>query len=126
MTSFQQWSSKSLAIRLLPAHVARVSPTRRCCKIPAVSSDPFWARLSIERTALPATAAAGQTPPGAKPNRDGAEPVRRASDGQLRDQCPDLAVRVGCSRRRAIGVPEEWSSRGGFARRLTKPGLQAG
>src|SRR6266853_1125198 len=28
-----------------------------------------------------------------------------------RDRCPDSAVRVGCSRRQATGVPEEWPSR---------------
>ena len=30
---------------------------------------------------------------------------------QSRDRCPDLAVRVGCFRRRATGVAEEWPSR---------------
>ena len=43
-----------------------------------------------------------------------------------RDLCPDPAVRVGCWRRRATGVPEEWPSRGRFACRPTEPGLQAG
>ena len=32
----------------------------------------------------------------------------------VRDLCPGLVVRVGCSRRRATGVPEEWPSRGGL------------
>src|ERR1041385_1935566 len=59
-----------------------------------------------ERTALPATEAAWQTPPGARPNRDGA---RR----KLRDLCLGPVVRVGCWRRRVTGVPEEWPSRGG-------------
>src|SRR6266446_7521289 len=31
---------------------------------------------------------------------------------QSRDRCPDLAVRVGCIRRRVTGVAEEWPSRG--------------
>src|SRR5215831_17323500 len=57
-----------------------------------------------ERTAPAATSAARQTPPGARPNRDGAK-------RKLRDRCPDPAVRVGCLRRRATGVPEEWPSR---------------
>jgi hypothetical protein len=43
-----------------------------------------------------------------------------------RDRCPDPAVRVGCSRRQATGVPEEWPSRVRFAARPTEPGLQAG
>ncbi len=30
---------------------------------------------------------------------------------RFRDRCPDPAVRVGCLRRRATGVPEEWPSR---------------
>ena len=29
----------------------------------------------------------------------------------FQDRCPDPAVRVGCSKRRATGVPEEWPSR---------------
>jgi hypothetical protein len=36
----------------------------------------------------------------------------RASEG-TRDRCPDPAVRVGCWRRRATGVPDEGSSRAG-------------
>ena len=35
--------------------------------------------------------------------------------GMLRDPCPDPAVRVGCLRRRATGVAEEWPSRGAQA-----------
>jgi hypothetical protein len=31
----------------------------------------------------------------------------------FQDRCPDPAVRVGCSKRRATGVPEEWPSRVG-------------
>jgi hypothetical protein len=31
----------------------------------------------------------------------------------LQDRCPGPAVRVGCSKRRATGVPEEWPSRAG-------------
>ena len=31
--------------------------------------------------------------------------------GALQDRCPNPAVRVGCSKRRATGVPEEWPSR---------------
>src|SRR5687768_11107318 len=50
-------------------------------------------------------AAARQTPPGAEPNRNGA-------GRKPWDLCPDLAVRVGCLRRRATGVPDEWPSRG--------------
>ena len=34
-----------------------------------------------------------------------------AAREQSRDLCPDPAVRVGCWRRRATGVPEEWPSR---------------
>src|SRR5215469_857111 len=64
-----------------------------------------------ERTARPATVAARQAPPGARPNRDGAIARFRA------------AVRVGRARRLATGVPEEWSSIGSTPR--TEPGLQA-
>jgi hypothetical protein len=58
-----------------------------------------------ERTARWATKAARQTPPGARPNRDGARiSVRRAGTGPV--------IRVGCWRRRATAVREEWSPRG--------------
>ena len=47
--------------------------------------------------------------------------------GDFRDRCPDPAVRVGCPRRQATGVPEEWPSRvRPRAARPTEPGLQAG
>ena len=58
-----------------------------------------------------------------------------AAREQSRDLCPGPAVRVGCWRRRATGVPEEWPSRAAsksaFTRvlckpRPTEPGLQAG
>lgn len=54
-----------------------------------------------ERTARWATGAARQTPPGARPNRDGARvQIRRAGTGPV--------IRVGCWRRRATAVREEW------------------
>ena len=52
--------------------------------------------------------------------------LRRKPKGNLRDRCPDPAVRVGCPRRQATGVPEEWPSRVRLAARPTEPGLQAG
>jgi len=61
-----------------------------------------------ERTARWATKAARQTPPGARPNRDGApEQSGRAGTGPV--------IRVGCWRRRATAVREEWSPRGFMA-----------
>ena len=58
-----------------------------------------------ERTARWATKAARQTPPGARPNRDGAHvSACRAGTGPV--------IRVGCWRRRATAVREEWSPRG--------------
>ncbi len=80
--------------RALPRAAAAAARVKRCGK-------------SAPR--LPATQTAWQTPPGARPNRDGAERIRREADAP--DRCPDPAVRVGCSRRRATGVPEEWPSR---------------
>ena len=58
-----------------------------------------------ERTARWATKAARQTPPGARPNRDGAHvSTCRAGTGPV--------IRVGCWRRRVTAVREEWSPRG--------------
>ena len=71
----------------------------------------------------PATAAARQTPPGAKPNRNGAASLLRGE--QRRPDRSGSAVRVGCLTRRVTGVPEEWPSRVSFAMRHTEPGLQA-
>ena len=53
------------------------------------------------------TRAARQTPPGARPNRGGRERGNPARKPVFRP-----AARVGCSRRLAIGVPDEWPSRG--------------
>ena len=62
-----------------------------------------------ERTAPLATGAAGQTPPGARPNRGGrrANPAQagRVPQGHFRP-----AARVGRVRRAVRRVPEEWSS----------------
>ena len=55
-----------------------------------------------ERTALAATQAARQTPPGARPNRGGTPGNRQ--------RCFRVAARVGRARRSATGVPEEWPS----------------
>src|SRR5262249_9782981 len=76
-----------------------------------------------ERTASAATSAARQTPLGATRKRGGAAPSARAGG---RDGCPDPPVGVGCGRRRATGVEEEWPSRAGASPRPTDPGLQAG
>src|SRR5437763_38070 len=45
-----------------------------------------------------------------KPHRE-QDRIGTARGLKPRDRCPDLAVRVGCLRRRATGVPEEWPSR---------------
>ena len=60
-----------------------------------------------ERTAPPATGAAWQTPPGARPNRGGRRglPSGRRTRGHSRP-----TTRVGRVRRAARRVPEEWSS----------------
>src|SRR5580704_17717281 len=73
-----------------------------------------------ERTAPLATGAAGQTPPGARPNRDGRAARRRSISRS--------AVRVGRARRVERRVPEEWSSRTVHGKPWavrTEPGLQA-
>jgi hypothetical protein len=62
-------------------------------------------RVRQERTAAPATAAARQTPPGARPSRDDGAALRRGAG-----RFPGRVVRVGRARRLATGVPEEWSS----------------
>src|SRR6267143_3596193 len=59
-----------------------------------------------ERTAPPVTAAAGKTPPGARPSRSGRHPgVIRRCRASLR-----AAARVGRTRRSETSVPEEWPS----------------
>src|SRR4051812_13870163 len=63
-------------------------------------------RVRQERTAPPATGAAWQTPPGARPNRGG----RRRSLGNVTRGRSRPATRVGRVRRAARRVPEEWSS----------------
>jgi hypothetical protein len=65
-------------------------------------------RVRQERTAPAATSAARQAPPGAKPNRSDARRLRAA-----RGLFVGPVARVGCSRRSATGVPEEWPSRRG-------------
>jgi len=59
-----------------------------------------------------ATGAARQTPPGARPNRGGmkAKVFSEGTSLQVRFQ---TAARVGCTRRAATRVPDEWPSRGG-------------
>ena len=60
-----------------------------------------------ERTAPLATGAAGQTPPGARPNRGGRR--HGFSHGPRGHSRP--VARVGRARRAAMRVPEEWPSR---------------
>jgi len=59
-----------------------------------------------ERTAPLATGAAGQTPPGARPNRGGRHGAKAPMQG-----CFSPVARVGRARRAAMRVPEEWPSR---------------
>ena len=55
---------------------------------------------------VPATGAARQTPPGARPNRGG-----RVRGNSARRPVSRPATRVGCSRRPAMAAPDEWPSR---------------
>ena len=64
-----------------------------------------------ERTAPLATGAAGQTPPGARPNRGGRRRGMRSHLVPRPQRRSRLVVRVGRVRRAARRVPEEWSSR---------------
>ena len=59
-----------------------------------------------ERTAPLVTGAAGQTPPGARPNRGGRHGAKALMQG-----CFSPVARVGRVRRAAMRVPEEWPSR---------------
>ena len=85
-----------------------------------------------ERTARLATGAAGQTPPGARPNRGGRRHGTKTHFVPWPRRRSRLVARVGRVRRAARRVPEEWSSR--VARKTsheairtarTEPGLQA-
>ena len=64
-------------------------------------------RVRQERTAPPATGAAGQTPSGARPNRGDRRAWVSAHVAQGRSR---PVTRVGRARRAARRVPEEWSS----------------
>ena len=84
----------------------------------------YWLKVRVKRWGkspprLSAMTAARQTPPGAKPNRNGV-----SGANALGPSGP--VIRVGCLRRRATGVPEEWPSRLPSEASHTKPGLQAG
>jgi hypothetical protein len=85
-----------------------------------------------ERTAPLATGAAGQTPPGARPNRGGRRHGTKTHFAPWPRRRSRLVARVGRVRRAARRVPEEWSSRvaqGTFNEAIwtarTEPGLQA-
>ena len=85
-----------------------------------------------ERTAPLATGAAGQTPPGARPNRGGRRHGTKPHFAPWPRRRSRLVVRVGRVRRTARCVPEEWSSRaaqgtsnGETEAVRTEPGLQA-
>ena len=85
-----------------------------------------------ERTAPLATGAAGQTPPGARPNRGGRRHGTKRHFAPWPRRRSRLVVRVGRVRRAARRVPEEWSSRAAQGTSQeeteagrTEPGLQA-
>jgi hypothetical protein len=85
-----------------------------------------------KRTAPLATGAAGQTPPGARPNRGGRRHGTKIHFALWPRRRSRLVARVGRVRRAARRVPEEWSSRAvrrtfSEANRMvrTEPGLQA-
>jgi len=72
---------------------------------PGISMTGKGETVRQERTARTATDAARQTPPGARPNRDGTK---------LRLQAGFCAaIRVGREKRMVTCVPDEWSSRAG-------------
>ena len=102
--------------------------TARFRRVPAMArvAPGKGERVRQERTAPPATGAAWQTPPGARPNRGG----RRSRVGTSVParwtrgrSCP--AARVGRERHAARRVPEEWPSHPHYPRGWTEPGLQA-
>ena len=70
-------------------------------------------RVRQERTAPPATGAAWQAPPGARPNRDGTPGLPHVFIRMTRSRAGRVsgpAVRVGRARRMATCVPDEWPS----------------
>jgi hypothetical protein len=80
-----------------------------------------------ERTAPPVTGVAGQTPPGARPNRGGRRRGTKPHFLPWPRRHSRLAARVGRARRAVRRVPEEWPSRahGDNPRTRTETGLQA-
>ena len=64
-----------------------------------------------ERTAPPAMGVAGQTPPGARPNRGGRRHGTKPHFVPWPRRRSRLVARVGRARRAARHVPEEWPSR---------------
>jgi hypothetical protein len=79
-----------------------------------------------ERTALPVTGVAGQTPPGARPNRGGRWRGTKPHFVPWPRRHSRLAARVGRVRRAVRRVPEEWPScaYGDNPWACTEPGLQ--
>jgi len=72
-------------------------------------------KVRQERTAPLATGVAGQTPPGARPNRGGRRHGTKTHFVPWPRRRSRLVARVGRERRAARRVPEEWPSRAGRA-----------
>ena len=72
-------------------------------------------KVRQERTAPLATGVAGQTPPGARPNRGGRRHGMKTHFIPWPRRHSRLVARVGRERRAARHVPEEWPSRAGRA-----------
>ena len=113
-----------------------VTPTGRKARESATESKPPWrleppskraAAVRVKRCGKSAPAAgatrlARQTPPGARPSRASALHYCGARVDPAR-----LGARVGCSRRRAIGVLEKWPSRvRPYGRREQNPAYRLG
>ena len=110
----------------MAAAKAEESPgsTETRCRLTAGGGDP---RESATENKPPARFAGrvrvkrwGKSPPRDRQRKRHGKPHREqdrigTAREQSRDLCLDPAVRVGCLRRRATGVPDEWPSRGAFA-----------
>jgi hypothetical protein len=121
-------------LRRKPGRKVR-APWRQRCRITSGGGDP---RESATESKPPAEARKGRrrvrvkgwgkSPPRSRQRERHGKPHREqdrigAARGFGLRQVSGPAARVGCARRRATGVPEEWPSRG--ASRHTEPGLQA-
>jgi hypothetical protein len=101
----------------VPDNVRRGQPQGQCHRKQTAA-----ARCLVQRRPAARVKWCGKSAPRRRQRRRHGKPHREQNrigtawsaspqGGAFQDRCPNPAVRVGCSKRRATGVPEEWPSR---------------